>query len=330
MHRKAIQKPKKIMKKKNYALVASFLMMLVATLTSCEKFALDETSTDPHDANANVTFHVSMGKNQSTEFNTKAAGFNTKAADSNAIPLEKVCSRLSLGIFDEIGKVKTLNTLSTDKEYGKLSVALDEGEYRVVIIGHNGAGNCTISSPEKIKFSNNKLTDTFYYYGRLNITSEETEETIELKRAVAQFKVHITDSVIPANARSIKFYYTGGSSTLDATSGYGCVNSRQTEVFKLAKDQRDYSVYTFPHEDNQGLNMKISILDADGKPFRELVKDNIEVKCNYITKANISIAESSGDNPGGGDGEDENDKENGGFNILFNPEWAGEINVEFE
>lgn len=330
MHRKAIQKPKKIMKKKNYALVASFLMMLVATLTSCEKFALDETSTDPHDANANVTFHVSMGKNQSTEFNTKAAGFNTKAADSNAIPLEKVCSRLSLGIFDEIGKVKTLNTLSTDKEYGKLSVALDEGEYRVVIIGHNGAGNCTISSPEKIKFSNNKLTDTFYYYGRLNITSEETEETIELKRAVAQFKVHITDSVIPANARSIKFYYTGGSSTLDATSGYGCVNSRQTEVFKLTKDQRDYSVYTFPHEDNQGLNMKISISDADGKPFRELDKDNIEVKCNYITKANISIAESSGDNPGGGDGEDEDDKGNVGFNILFNPEWAGEINVEFE
>ena len=317
------------MKKKNYALVASFLMMLVATLTSCEKFALDETSTDPHDANANVTFHVSMGKNQSTEFNTKAAGFNTKAADSNAIPLEKVCSRLSLGIFDEIGKVKTLNTLSTDKEYGKLSVALDEGEYRVVIIGHNGAGNCTISSPEKIKFSNNKLTDTFYYYGRLNITSEETEETIELKRAVAQFKIHITDSVIPANARSIKFYYTGGSSTLDATSGYGCVNSRQTEVFKLAKDQRDYSVYTFPHEDSQGLNMKISILDADGKPFRELDKDNIEVKCNYITKANISIAESSGDTPGGG-GKDEDDKGDGGFNILFNPEWAGEINVEFE
>lgn len=317
------------MKKKTYVWLASLLLMLVATLTSCEKFALDETSTDPHDANANVTFHVSMGKNQSTEFNTKAAGFNTKAADSNAIPLEKVCSRLSLGIFDEIGKVKTLNTLSTDKGYGNISVSLDEGEYRVVIIGHNGAGNCTISSPEKIKFSNNKLTDTFYYYGRLNITSEETEETIELKRAVAQFKIHITDSVIPANARSIKFYYTGGSSTLDATSGYGCVNSRQTEVFKLAKDQRDYSVYTFPHEDSQGLNMKISILDADGKPFRELDKDNIEVKCNYITKANISIAESSGDTPGGG-GKDEDDKGDGGFNIQFNPEWEGEITVEFE
>ena len=321
------------MKKKNYALVASFLMMLVATLTSCEKFALDDTSTISHDANANVTIHVSMRTNQPQEMATKATSGEAKngeATSGEAIPLEKVCSRLSLGIFDEIGKVKTLNTLSTDKGYGKLSVSLDEGEYRVVIIGHNGAGNCTISSPEKIKFSNNKLTDTFYYYGRLNITSEETEETIELKRAVAQFKVHITDSVIPTNARSIRFYYLGGSSTLDATSGYGCVNSRQTEVFKLAKDQRDYSVYTFPHEDSQGLNMKISILDADGKTIRELDKDNIEVKCNYITKANISIAESSGDTPGGSDGGDEDDKGDGGFNIQFNPEWEGEITVEFE
>ena len=321
------------MKKKTYSFVASFLLMLVATLTSCEKFALDDTSTISHDANANVTIHVSMRTNQPQEMATKATSGEAKngeATSGEAIPLEKVCSRLSLGIFDEIGKVKTLNTLSTDKGYGKLSVSLDEGEYRVVIIGHNGAGNCTISSPEKIKFSNNKLTDTFYYYGRLNITSEETEETIELKRAVAQFKVHITDSVIPTNARSIRFYYLGGSSTLDATSGYGCVNSRQTEVFKLAKDQRDYSVYTFPHEDSQGLNMKISILDADGKTIRELDKDNIEVKCNYITKANISIAESSGDTPGGSDGGDEDDKGDGGFNIQFNPEWEGEITVEFE
>ena len=322
------------MKKKTYSFVASFLLMLVATLTSCEKFALDDTSTISHDANANVTIHVSMRTNQPQEMATKATSGETKngeATSGEAIPLEKVWSRLSLAIFDGEEKVKVINTLASDEGYGNLSFALDEGEYRMVIIGHNGTGNCTISSPEKVKFASNKLTDTFYYYGKLILTDgEETEESIELKRAVAQFKVHITDSVIPANARSIKFYYLGGSSTLDATSGYGCVNSRQTEIFKLAKDQRDYSVYTFPHEDSQGLNMKISILDADGKTIRELDKDNIEVKCNYITKANISIAESSGDNPGGGDGEDEDDKGNGGFNILFNPEWAGEINVEFE
>ena len=321
------------MKKKTYSFVASFLLMLVATLTSCEKFALDDTSTISHDANANVTIHVSMRTNQPQEMATKATSGeanNGESTSGEAIPLEKVCSRLSLGIFDEIGKVKTLNTLSTDKGYGNLSVALDEGEYRVVIIGHNGAGNCTISSPEKIKFSNNKLTDTFYYYGRINITSEENEETIELKRAVAQFKVHITDTEIPAEAHSIKFYYTGGSSTLDATTGYGCVNSRQTETFKLVKGQRDYSVYTFPHEDSEGLNMKINILNSDAKSIKELEKDGIEVRRNYITKADISIADSSIDETPGGDGETGDKKGNGSFDIQFNPEWEGEINVEFE
>ena len=234
------------MKKKTYSFVASFLLMLVATLTSCEKFALDDTSTISHDANANVTIHVSMRTNQPQEMATKATSGeanNGEATSGEAIPLEKVCSRLSLAIFDGGEKVKVINTQSSDKGYGNLSFALDEGEYRVVIIGHNGTGNCTISSPEKVKFASNKLTDTFYYYGKLILTDgEETEESIELKRAVAQFKVHITDTEIPAEAHSIKFYYTGGSSTLDATTGYGCVNSRQTETFKLVKGQRDYSV----------------------------------------------------------------------------------------
>ena len=322
------------MQTKTYSFVASFLLMLVATLTSCEKFALDDTSTISHDANANVTIHVSMRTNQPQEMATKATSGeanNGEATSGEAIPLEKVCSRLSLAIFDGGEKVKVINTQSSDKGYGNLSFALDEGEYRVVIIGHNGTGNCTISSPEKVKFASNKLTDTFYYYGKLILTDgEETEESIELKRAVAQFKVHITDTEIPAEAHSIKFYYTGGSSTLDATTGYGCVNSRQTETFKLVKGQRDYSVYTFPHEDSEGLNMKINILNSDAKSIRELEKDGIEVRRNYITKANISIADTSIDETPGGDGETGDKKGNGSFDIQFNPEWEGEINVEFE
>ena len=182
------------MKKKTYSFVASFLLMLVATLTSCEKFALDDTSTISHDANANVTIHVSMRTNQPQEMATKATSGeanNGEATSGEAIPLEKVCSRLSLAIFDGGEKVKVINTQSSDKGYGNLSFALDEGEYRVVIIGHNGTGNCTISSPEKVKFASNKLTDTFYYYGKLILTDgEETEESIELKRAVAQGPHH--------------------------------------------------------------------------------------------------------------------------------------------
>ena len=311
------------MKKESYKLLAAIMLVLVATLTSCEKFSLDESGqSSTHDANANVTVRIHQVQNRTIGEVTKATASGTALKD--------VCSKVSFVVFDGEEKIEAINQSADDDNFGIARFSLDEGEYRLVVIAHNGKGNCTMTVPEKVKFTSNKLTDTFYYYGKLTVKDDKILADVKLQRAVSAFRLHITDEIIPEEMKSIKFYYTGGSSTLDATSGYGCVNSRQTEVFKLAKDQRDYSVYTFPHEDSQGLNMKISILDADGKTIRELDKDNIEVKCNYITKANISIAESSGDTPGGSDGGDEDDKGDGGFNIQFNPEWEGEITVEFE
>lgn len=236
------------MKKKTYVWLASLLLMLVATLTSCEKFALDDSGTNSHDANANVIIHASVAKNNSTG---TRSGEEDEEVEGK--PLEDYCSRLSIAIFDGEEKVKTLN-LKAEDGYDDIGINLDAGKYRMVAIGHNGSGNCTISSPEKVKFYKNKMTDTFFYYGTFNvIDGEDTDNYILLNRAVAQFKVHITDATIPAEAHSIKFYYTGGSSTLDAVTGYGCVQSRQTESFKLQEGKRDYSVYTFPREENKGV-----------------------------------------------------------------------------
>ena len=222
------------MKKKTYVWLASLLLMLVATLTSCEKFALDDSGTNSHDANANVIIHASVAKNNSTGTRSGEGDFeDEEEGDEDGLdegdeevegkPLEDYCSRLSIAIFDGEEKVKTLN-LKAEDGYEDIGINLDAGKYRMVAIGHNGNGNCTISSPEKVKFYKNKMTDTFFYYGTFNvIDGEDTDDYILLNRAVAQFKVHITDATIPAEAHSIKFYYTGGSSTLDAVTGYGCV-----------------------------------------------------------------------------------------------------------
>ena len=42
-----------------------------------------------------------------------------------------------------------------------------------MVIAHNGEGAATITSEEKVTFPNNKVTDTFYYYGDLVVTSEK-------------------------------------------------------------------------------------------------------------------------------------------------------------
>lgn len=242
-------------------------------------------------------------------------------------PLEDYCSRLSIAIFDGEEKVKTLN-LKAEDGYEDIGINLEAGKYRMVAIGHNGSGNCTISSPEKVKFYKNKMTDTFFYYGTFNvIDGEDTDDYILLNRAVAQFKVHITDATIPAEAHSIKFYYTGGSSTLDAVTGYGCVQSRQTETFKLQEGERDYSVYTFPREENKGLKMTINILDADAQSIKEYSKEGVPVKCNNITQSNISIKDHTISDP---DQKEDGDSGKGNLGFTVNPDWEGEIVVEFE
>lgn len=311
------------MKKKTYVWLASLLLMLVATLTSCEKFALDDSGTNSHDANANVIIHASVAKNNST-------GTRSEEEDEEieGKPLEDYCSRLSIAIFDGEEKVKTLNLTAEKDGYDDIGINLDAGKYRMVAIGHNGSGNCTISSPEKVKFYKNKMTDTFFYYGTFNvIDGEDTDDYILLNRAVAQFRVHITDATIPAEAHSIKFYYTGGSSTLDAVTGYGCVQSRQTESFKLQEGKRDYSVYTFPREENKGLIMTINILDADAQSIKEYSKEGVPVKRNNITQTNIDIKDHTISDP---DQKEDGDSGKGNLGFTVNPDWEGEIVVEFE
>ena len=311
------------MKKKTYVWLASLLLMLVATLTSCEKFALDDSGTNSHDANANVIIHASVAKNNSTG---TRSGEGDEEVEGK--PLEDYCSRLSIAIFDGEEKVKTLNLTAEKDGYDDIGINLDAGKYRMVAIGHNGNGNCTISSPEKVKFYKNKMTDTFFYYGTFNvIDGEDTDDYILLNRAVAQFKVHITDATIPAEAHSIKFYYTGGSSTLDAVTGYGCVQSRQTESFKLQEGKRDYSVYTFPREENKGLKMTINILDADAQSIKEYSKEGVPVKRNNITQTNISIKGHTISDP---DQKEDGDSGKGNLGFTVNPDWEGEIVVEFE
>ena len=292
------------MKKTEFIALLASILMLVATLTSCEKFALEDSGTNTHDANANVIIRVDKIGNINFEPLTKAV--DKTIAD--------VCSRLSFAVFDGDEKVAIKNEVSTDDDFGQADFKLDEGEYRLVVIGHNGAGNCTISTPEKVKFYKNKLTDTFYYCGRLSVTEDGAETDIPMKRAVSRICVHITDEKLPTDAHNIQFYYTGGSSTLDATTGAGCVHSKQTESFKLSEDIRDYSVYTFPHTDSNTLNMTITILDPDGKTLNTFKNENMKVACNQTTQASISL---NGKSSGG--------SASGGINITFDDDWGEDI-----
>ena len=114
------------------------LTIFALTLISCEKFALEESvdTGETSESNGNVTLQI------------------TEAEISHF-------KRITYSIFRNGGKVKNINQQSPSSTFGTATFALREGDYQAVVIGHNGEGNATVSSPEKITFSDNKTkTDT--------------------------------------------------------------------------------------------------------------------------------------------------------------------------
>jgi len=277
--------------------------MAAVMMASCQKAAIDDL--DGLDPDANVVLTFSTYGQQ---------GF-TRAAE----PLTNQCSRLSVAVFDEddakIGTAKSQKV--GDKNFGTIGLSLQDGTYTIVAIGHNGDGNCTITSPTKVTFPNNKMTDTFCYCGTLEVGEGGISETLEMKRVVAMMRLTIDDA-IPDGVARLKFYYTGGSSTLNPRTGFGCVNSKQTEYRSVTDGNGQpvsvYEIYTAPHEQNDILKLTITAQDAAGGDIDVFESmDNIPVTVNKITIWEGALF-------GGGS------SSGGNTSITLDTQWDGTIN----
>lgn len=138
---------------------------------------------------------------------------------------------------------------------------LTKGKYAVLVVAHNGDGNASLSNPEKVTFKDNKITDTFYYYKVIDV-EEDSNFDMTMKRVVAKFRLVVKDTT-PEDVKTMKFYYTGGSSTFNALTGYGCVNSKQTELRSVKEsaytEESYYDIYTFPHDPEESKKLKVDI-----------------------------------------------------------------------
>ena len=255
---------------KKYLFIA--LAVLVA---ACEKPILDEDVVSMKEAN--VILHM-------TQYEQEAFGNSGNRATTRAATgITELCSRLNIAIFDDEGtKVKTVAQKEGDASFGTVALTLAAGTYQLVVIAHNAEGSATITSTEKVTFPNNKVTDTFYYYGDLVVTSEVQSYDLTLTRAVAMFRMVLTDDEIPSSVAKFKFYYTGGSSTFSPSAGYGCVNSKQTEIRPVA-DDGTYEIFTLPHTEEDVLTkLTVTALDANDNTVKERVFENVPVTRNQI------------------------------------------------
>ena len=290
-------------------------LIIASTLTtSCEKVVLDETTSgnnnEGNTPTPNISIRITGAGNEKYEEN---AAKTSRAAQ----PIEELCTRINLAIYQNGERVCYVNQKSTDNDFGHFNINIPAGLYTLMIVAHSGESSATTTNLRKITF-NGKVTDTFHYADSL-FEVHETNSPVEitLERVVGMFRLDITDH-IPTDVSRLKFYYTGGSSTLDGLTGTGCVDSKQTEYRNVTSGVNLYEVYTFPHNPEKPITMTITAQDANESTVEERIFENIGISKNKITRYR-------------GDFFNSTTTTSKDFNVSMtaNPEWLEETTVSF-
>ena len=201
-----------------------------------------------------------------------------------SIPVDGLLStRLNVAVYLLDGtRVKQVNQQTGDTGFGTAGFLLEPGDYFVVVVAHSSDGNPTMASPHKIQFTNAQgFTDTFLYTDRVTIGTDRQELHVVPKRIVSLCRFVLTDDYPPGVAK-MRFYYTGGSGAFDATTGLGCVNSRQSLLFDVTDGQKQFDLYTFLHNTSGTIHLTVTAYDAGDNVICEREFD-VPLSQNIIT-----------------------------------------------
>lgn len=261
-------------------LYMAMALLIIPLLSGCAKMTIEDPDEPVGDGDYTIRFSVS--DYAMTDFDDIAS--SAKSMRRERKEAKELGTILNFAVFKDGEKILKVNQKAEDDSFGTISANLSEGTYQVVVLIHSCSGNATISSPEKITFPDNKVTDTFAYCSDLTVDGN-SECQITVERIVAKFRMGLVDA-IPDDVTQLQFAYTGGSSTLDATTMHGCVNSRQKEI-RMVTDHaagQVFDIYSFPKSDNNELTLTVTAMDASGNTVKANEYKNVPIATNKITK----------------------------------------------
>lgn len=289
---------------KTYLFRLPVILLAMLTMNACEKgYTAEEETKNGNESN--VTLRVKS---------IEMVPFENTTISRASTEMSELCSRLQFAVFKDGEKKKNISQQAGDTGFGEATISLPEGDYQLVVMGHSCTGTATITDLEKITFPNNKVTDTFYYYGSFTVGNDSKTVELDLKRAVAMLRFNLAQP-LTENIKQLKFLYTGGSSTFSAITGFGSVNSRQTEIRDVASGQKVFEVYTFPHAQEGKLKVTITALDANGTEIAETVMEEIPVEVNKISVYNGVLFD------------DTTNSSSPSIKVKGDGDWDGTINV---
>ena len=256
-------------------LMAPVCGMMLLGVASCEKMNI--SASDVGEEGVNVTVRVtSFEQIPFTLSRTRAS-------------VSDVCSRLNFLIYQNGERIRNEAQTIDDEGFGEIEFKLAKGRYYLVALAHSSNGNPTSTNSQKIQFTNaTGYTDTFLCADSLIVEDEDVECALNLKRIVSMVRF-IFEDAIPPRADRIRFYYTGGSGTLNANEGgWGVVDSKQEQWYDISHKESKFEIYTIPHTAaREYLKVMATTYHQNGEDAADIVTEkNIEqipVMRNHIT-----------------------------------------------
>lgn len=262
-------------------------LMAAFALSACEKMVLDEEpAADGQEGNVVI----------------KASMFNiVPFDDTRAVQdIADYCTRLCFVIYKDGEQQTKVLQKSGDANYGQVSVSLEQGTYKLLVLAHSSNGNPTLTHPDSLKFTNTMgYSDTFYSYGDIVVGSEATTHSVALQRATSMVRVIVTDNM-PSEVKRIRLYYTGGTGVFNATTGWGgTTKSKQHIFYDVAGKSSPVSLeaYTFLREETGSLNVTITAYDAFDNPLAEKSITNVPMKNHMVTEFSGALFSGTDEEP---------------------------------
>ena len=251
------------------------IMVTMFSLGACEKAVLDEQQ-ETKPLEGNVIIRTSM---------YDIVPFETRAVQNVA----DFSSTLEFVLYQNNKKVKAVTQSKSNSNYGQVGITLEPGTYKLLVLAHSSAGgNPSVADPECIQFTNSDgFSDTFYFYGDIEVKLEQTTYNVTLQRATSMVRITILDE-IPSDVQRIRLYYTGESGVFNAVTGMGgSTDSQQSILFNAVGKTAPLTLcaYTFLRNETGSLNMTIT---AYGSSTSDVIAtkqlNNIPMKNHMVTE----------------------------------------------
>lgn len=209
----------------------------------------------------------------------------------------KACfSRLDIEVIpvgQTNAKTYVFHQKKSDEDFGKLSLRLPIGDYKIVAVASNATEQVDITSSSLVTFPGDFPTDMAYVYKEFSVKSGANTVSCDMKRSVSKLSFVSTD-VITSDISKIELVYVGKiSNSLNPSTGLGVLGDVETKTMtktytSFAKpdgklDRVSLNSFFLLPSESVTIQTDIKIYNTKGTVIKSLHFDEVILKRNHAT-----------------------------------------------